>query len=109
MTVQFRARLETAFYMRFFVASRCMMRFLWPFVVPLFKNPRKMRLICYFSTALGIKMNTHSSIQFFREQRGGFHGSRTDQDTTHPSFGGENGIEQQDRGRISGAFGGYRD
>ena len=31
-----------------------------------------MRLICYFSTALGIKMSTHSSIQFFREPRGGF-------------------------------------
>jgi DNA-binding protein HU-beta len=64
--------LKTASYVRFIDTDRCELRFLWPFVVPLIKKPHKMRLFCCFSTAHGIKMNTHSGRKFFRELRGGF-------------------------------------
>jgi DNA-binding protein HU-beta len=63
---------ETAFYAWFLRTCLHKTRFLWPFLVHQAKNPHKMRLICYFSTAGGIKIKTHSHRKLFRKQRGGF-------------------------------------
>ena len=57
----------TAFYAAFLMRSGHRRRFLWPFWVPQDKKPHKMRLICYFSTASSIKINTHSDRKSFRK------------------------------------------
>jgi DNA-binding protein HU-beta len=64
------ALLTAATGLSFLEPERSEAQFLWPFLVPVRKNPHKMRLFCCISTARNIKITTQSAGIF--TLRGGF-------------------------------------